>query len=235
MWILSSHTSSSHAKPFSTLTDHYLNSRLKHFNSYRNNSHDRWKHFNIGSTQQFGAIERTTITKWTLSEQCTIKGQQLSHVHNHLYSTKNRRIKWQVLQKHWIGDQEVPKSNRFRYLGSIWQKNGELDGDLNHRIQAGWMKWKSVSGVLNDKIKNEDIRDKVGVAEIEGNMRENRLRWFGHVQRRPTDTPIRRCDYGTEVQGRRGRERPRKTLELTLRKDLEYLDLTDDMTQNRAQ
>ncbi|KAM1248608.1 hypothetical protein ACFX2J_044403 [Malus domestica] len=189
-----------------------------------------------------------------------------------------------------IGDQEIPKSDRFRYLGSILQKNGELDGDLNHRIQAGWMKWKSASGVLcdrrmplklkgkfyrtairpamlygtecwavkhqhvhkmgvaemrmlrwmcghtrKDKIRNEDIRSKVGVAEIEGKMRENRLRWFGHVQRRPTDVPIRRCDYGTEVQGRRGRGRPRKTLEETLRKDLEYLDLTKDMTQDRAQ
>ncbi|KAM2069715.1 hypothetical protein FF1_001213 [Malus domestica] len=83
----------------------------------------------------------------------------------------------------------------------------------------------------NDKIRNEDIRGKVGVAEIEGKMRENRLRWFGHVQRRPTDAPV---DHGTEVQGRRGRGRPRKTLEETLRKDLEYLDLTEDMIQNRA-
>ncbi|CAN6706223.1 unnamed protein product [Malus baccata var. baccata] len=78
-----------------------------------------------------------------------------------------------------------------------------------------------------DKIENEDIRGKVGVAEIEGKMRKNRFR--------PTDAPVRRCDYGTEVQGRRGRGRPRKTLEETLRKGLEYLDLTEDMTQNRAQ
>ncbi|TQD68542.1 hypothetical protein C1H46_045925 [Malus baccata] len=41
-----------------------------------------------------------------------------------------------------------------------------------------------------DKIRNEDIQGKVG---------ENRLQWFGHVQRRPTDTPVRRCDYGTKV------------------------------------
>ncbi|KAM1590619.1 hypothetical protein ACFX1Z_034352 [Malus domestica] len=26
--------------------------------------------------------------------------------------------------------------------------NGKLDGDLNHRIQARWMKWKSASTVL---------------------------------------------------------------------------------------
>ena len=87
----------------------------------------------------------------------------------------------------------------------------------------------------NDKIKNKDIRGKVEAAEMEGKMRENRLRWFGHVQRRPTDTPVRRCDDGTEVQGRRGRGRPRKMLEETLRKDLEYLDLTEDMTHDRAQ
>ncbi|KAM2508308.1 hypothetical protein ACFX1W_030523 [Malus domestica] len=49
-----------------------------------------------------------------------------------------------------IGDQEIPKSDRFCYLGSILQKNGELDGDLNHKIQAGWMWWKSASGVFCD-------------------------------------------------------------------------------------
>ncbi|CAN6541821.1 unnamed protein product [Malus baccata var. baccata] len=53
--------------------------------------------------------------------------------------------------------------------------------------------------------------------------------------KKATDAPVRRCDYGTEVQGQRGRGRPRKTLEETLRKDLEYLVLTEDMTQNRAQ
>ncbi|KAM1943706.1 hypothetical protein ACFX15_012008 [Malus domestica] len=46
---------------------------------------------------------------------------------------------------------KITKSDRFRYLGSILQENGELDGDLNHRIQAGWMKCKSASGVLCDR------------------------------------------------------------------------------------
>ena len=38
-----------------------------------------------------------------------------------------------------------------------------------------------------DKVRNEDIRTKIGVASIEEKMRENCLRWFGHVRRRPTD------------------------------------------------
>ena len=35
-----------------------------------------------------------------------------------------------------------------RYLGSILQKNRELDGAVNHRIQAGWMKRKNALCVL---------------------------------------------------------------------------------------
>ena len=40
----------------------------------------------------------------------------------------------------------VQGSEMFRYLGSIIQKDGELDGDVAHRIKAGWLKWKSVQG-----------------------------------------------------------------------------------------
>jgi len=35
-------------------------------------------------------------------------------------------------------------------------------------------------------VRNEEIRTKIGVASIEEKMRENRLRWFGHVRRRLT-------------------------------------------------
>jgi len=45
-----------------------------------------------------------------------------------------------------------------------------------------------------DKVKNEDIRTKIGVASIEEKMRENCLRWFGRVRCRPTDAPVRRVE-----------------------------------------
>ncbi|KAG5605013.1 hypothetical protein H5410_026505 [Solanum commersonii] len=38
--------------------------------------------------------------------------------------------------------------------------------------------------VLHDRIRNEVIREKVGVASVEDKLREARLRWFGHVKRR---------------------------------------------------
>jgi len=122
-------------------------------------------------------------------------------------------------------------SNHFKYLGSIIQNDGEINNDVNHRIQTSWLKWRSATGVLcdrniplwlkgkfyrtairstllydaecwtikryhaqkmsvvemrmfcwmydntrRDKVRNEDIRVKIGVAVIEEKMRENRLR-----------------------------------------------------------
>ena len=50
--------------------------------------------------------------------------------------------------------------------------------------------------IQRDKVRNEDIRIKIGVtvASIEEKIRENRLRWFGHVRRRPADAPVRRVE-----------------------------------------
>ncbi|PHU18818.1 hypothetical protein BC332_09969 [Capsicum chinense] len=45
-----------------------------------------------------------------------------------------------------------------------------------------------------DRIRNEVIRDKVGVTSVEAKMREARLRWFGHMMQRSTDAPVRRCE-----------------------------------------
>ena len=35
-----------------------------------------------------------------------------------------------------LDGQEIPMSSHFKYLGSIIQKDGEIDSDVNHRIQA---------------------------------------------------------------------------------------------------
>nr|XP_009587937.1 uncharacterized protein LOC104085568 [Nicotiana tomentosiformis] len=105
--------------------------------------------------------------------------------------------------------QVTPMKESFKYLGSIIQKNGEINEDVTHRIGAGWVKWRLVFAVLWDKNvplrlkgkfykvvvrptmlldrRNEVIRDKVEVAPVEKKMREARLRWFRHVKRRSTN------------------------------------------------
>ena len=62
-----------------------------------------------------------------------------------------------------------------------------------------------------DRIRNVDIRSKVGVASIVDKMRECRLLWFGHVRRRPVSAPVRSCESLELRATRRGRERPKKS------------------------
>jgi hypothetical protein len=50
-----------------------------------------------------------------------------------------------------LDGQVVAKNDTFRYLGSMLQKDGDIDEDVRYRISAGWLKWRQASGVLCDK------------------------------------------------------------------------------------
>ncbi|KAL6561568.1 hypothetical protein OROMI_017169 [Orobanche minor] len=182
----------------------------------------------------------------------------------------------------------VHGSTFFRYLGSIIQKDGELDGDVAHRIKAGWLKWKSATGVLcdpdmphrlkgkfyrtairpallygtecwavkqchvqkmnvaemrmlrwmcshtkKDRLRNEVIREKVRVASIKDKMMENRLRWFGHVRRRPVDAPVRRLESWRISNIVKGRGRPKRTWIKLIENDMRFLGIGESMAMER--
>ena len=59
-----------------------------------------------------------------------------------------------------LDGQVVPKKDTFRYLGSMLQKDGDIDEDVNHRIKAGWMKWRQASGILCDKRVPQKLKGK---------------------------------------------------------------------------
>ena len=61
----------------------------------------------------------------------------------------NRRVDPEVFVK--IEGQAIRKISNFCYLGSIIQDNGEIQEDVTHRVKAGWLKWRSASGVLCDR------------------------------------------------------------------------------------
>jgi hypothetical protein len=50
-----------------------------------------------------------------------------------------------------LDGQVVPRKDTFRYLGSMLKKDGDIDEDVNHRIKAGWIKWRQASDILCDK------------------------------------------------------------------------------------
>jgi hypothetical protein len=41
-----------------------------------------------------------------------------------------------------LDGQVVPKKGTFYYLGSMLQKNDDIDEDLSHRIKVVWLKWR---------------------------------------------------------------------------------------------
>jgi hypothetical protein len=42
-----------------------------------------------------------------------------------------------------------------------------------------------------DQVRNDDILERLGVTPVEEKLVQHRLRWFGHIQRRPAEAPIR--------------------------------------------
>ncbi|KAI5739102.1 hypothetical protein M8J77_015025 [Diaphorina citri] len=46
---------------------------------------------------------------------------------------------------------ELNVMDKFKYLGSVVDKEGELDCEIAHRVSAAWMNWKKMTGVLCDK------------------------------------------------------------------------------------
>ena len=51
---------------------------------------------------------------------------------------------------------------------------------------------RGMSGyILKDRISNDHISERVEVISISEKMRDYRLRWYGHVQRRELDELIR--------------------------------------------
>nr|XP_016492639.1 PREDICTED: uncharacterized protein LOC107812125 [Nicotiana tabacum] len=84
-----------------------------------------------------------------------------------------------------------------------------------------------------DKIKNEVIREKVGVAPVDEKMREARLRWFEHVRRRSPDAPVRSCERLTVVGARRGRGRPKRYWGEVITQDMARMRIFEDMALDR--
>ena len=69
------------------------------------------------------------------------------------------------------------------------------------------LRW--MSGVTRrDRISNTQIRGTVKVVELSKKVQEARLRWYGHVLIRDEEVVERRM-MDMEVQGRRGRGRPK--------------------------
>ena len=83
------------------------------------------------------------------------------------------------------------------------------------------LRWMCGNTIMN-RIKNQELREKPGVAPLAAKMRENRRTWFGHVQRKNFDSPVRRIE-SIIVEGKRNRGRLKTTWVEQIKNDLREL------------
>ena len=66
-----------------------------------------------------------------------VRGFKLSRSKNEYMECKFRKRRNNEQGVITLDGQQIPVIECFKYLGSIIQKDGEIDGDVNHRIKAG--------------------------------------------------------------------------------------------------
>ena len=57
--------------------------------------------------------------------------------------------------------EKVKKTKNFKYLGSTVSNDGRCEEEVRRRIQAGWMSWRKVSGVLCDRKLSAKVKGKL--------------------------------------------------------------------------
>ena len=60
-----------------------------------------------------------------------------------------------------IKDTKMPRVNEFKYLGATVQENGSCEREVKKRVQAGWNRWRRVSGVICDRRLPARVKGKV--------------------------------------------------------------------------
>ena len=93
------------------------------------------------------------------------------------------------------------------------------------------LRW-SMGVTRKDKIRNEMIRDRMGIRPVSEKIQGARMRWFEHVERRGEDHVGKIADR-IQIKGKRKRGRPRTTWSSKTKEDLKKIGVNKELAQNR--
>ncbi|VDP56068.1 unnamed protein product [Heligmosomoides polygyrus] len=100
-----------------------------------------------------------------------------------------------------------------------------------HAAEMRMLRW-ACGWTPRDGVRNVDARAVVKIAPIQLKMREQRLRWCGHILRRPEDHP-NKLALNFEVPRKRPRGAPRKRWKGVIKKDLAEIGAAPDDALDR--
>ena len=94
------------------------------------------------------------------------------------------------------------------------------------RAEKMMIRWMCGVTLRNGKT-SEEIRNRLGIVSVSDLVRQGRLRWFGHVERKDADDWVSACS-NMAVSGERGRDRDRKTWKECVADDMKQLRLRQE-------
>ncbi len=100
------------------------------------------------------------------------------------------------------------------------------------RTEMRMLRWLNNVKMADGKT-NEEVRRMLDVDPIRQVLQRNRLRWFGHVERKKEDDGVKRAQ-NLVVDGRRPRGRPRKTWTDVVKSDMKERNMTRELAHDRT-
>jgi hypothetical protein len=86
-----------------------------------------------------------------------------------------------------------------------------------------------------DRVRNDDIRERLQVTLVEEKLVQHRLRWFRHIQRRPTKALIYSGVISRIGNGKRGRGRSNLIWDESVKRDLKDWSIIKKLALNRRE
>jgi hypothetical protein len=87
--------------------------------------------------------------------------------------------------------------------------------------------------IRRDRVRNNDIRERLGVTPVEEKLMQHRLRWFEHMQWRLAEAPIHNGVIRRTGNKKRDKERPNLTWKEFVKRDLKDWCITKELALDR--